>query len=75
MRQVLKSEFIAQIWLQHSSGALSVDVWHLASRIAGPIDLNRFYETQLSHEIVSPKVKREWLLVKGHNSTLMAVTA
>ncbi|WP_331693976.1 dermonecrotic toxin domain-containing protein [Pandoraea sputorum] len=75
VRQVLKSEFIAQIWLQHSSGALSVDVRHLASRIAGPIDLNRFYETQLSHEIVSPKVKREWLLVKGHNSTLMAVTA
>lgn len=75
VRQVLKSEFIAQIWLQYSSGVLSVDARHLASRIAGPIDLNRFYEIQLSHEIVSPKVKREWLLVKGHNSTLMAVTA
>ncbi|MCE4063077.1 hypothetical protein LXM60_23025 [Pandoraea sputorum] len=75
VRQVLKSEFIAQTWLQYSSGVLSVDARHLASRIAGPIDLNRFYEIQLSHEIVSPKVKREWLVVKGHNSTLMAVTA
>jgi len=75
VRQVLKSEFIAQVWLQRAGGVLSVEARHLAARIAGPIDLNRFYEIQLSHEIVSPKVKREWLQVKGHNSTLMAVWA
>lgn len=75
VRQVLKSEFIAQVWLQRASGVLSVEARHLAARIAGPIDLNRFYEMQLSHEMVSPKVKREWLHVKGRNSTLMAVTA
>ncbi len=75
VRQVLKSEFIAQAWLQRASGVLSVEARHLAARIAGPIDLNRFYEMQLSHEVVSPKVKREWLHVKGRNSTLMAVCA
>ncbi|VVE68098.1 Toxin Afp18 [Pandoraea anapnoica] len=75
VRQVLKSEFIAQAWLQRASGVLSVEARHLAARIAGPIDLNRFYEIQLSYEIVSPRVKREWLRVKGHNSTLMIVYA
>ncbi|MFK0378851.1 dermonecrotic toxin domain-containing protein [Pandoraea sp. NPDC090278] len=75
VRQVLKSEFIAQVWLQRASGVLSVEARHLAARIAGPIDLNRFYEIQLSHEIISPRVKREWLQVKGHNSALMVVWA
>lgn len=75
VRSVLKSEFIAQVWLQRATRTLSVEQANIAARIAGPIELPRLDAAQLGQRIPAPNVRREWLTVQGRASTLLMIGA
>ncbi|VVE82783.1 dermonecrotic toxin domain-containing protein [Pandoraea sputorum] len=75
VRKVLKSEFIAQVWLlRRAPRRMPVDQVHIAARVAGPIELARLDGDELAHEIVEPKVEREWLSISGMTTSLMRVS-
>ncbi|VVE06063.1 dermonecrotic toxin domain-containing protein [Pandoraea anhela] len=74
VRKVLKSEFIAQVWMSRVQRRMSVDQVHIAARIAGPIEVGRLGSDDLEHEINAPDVEREWLRVNGLTSRLMRVS-
>ncbi|WP_338299429.1 dermonecrotic toxin domain-containing protein [Pandoraea sputorum] len=74
VRKVLKSEFIAQVWLLRALRKMPVDQVHIAARVAGPIELARLDGDELAHEIVDPKVEREWLSINGMTTSLMRVS-
>ncbi|WP_150722557.1 dermonecrotic toxin domain-containing protein [Pandoraea capi] len=74
VRKVLKSEFIAQVWMSRSRQRMSVDQVHIATRIAGPIEIGRLGSDDLDNEIKTPEVEREWLWVSQWKSRLMRVS-
>ncbi|VVE69527.1 Toxin Afp18 [Pandoraea captiosa] len=74
VRKILKSEFIAQVWLDRARRKMPVEQVHIAARIAGPIELARLSAEELAREIGSPAVEREWLCVGGMTTTLMQVS-
>ncbi|AJP56686.1 hypothetical protein UC34_06185 [Pandoraea vervacti] len=74
VRKVLKSEFIAQVWLDRAQRKMPVEQVHIAARVAGPIELARLSTEELAREIGSPAVEREWLCVGGMTTTLMQVS-
>ncbi|MCE4063075.1 hypothetical protein LXM60_23015 [Pandoraea sputorum] len=74
VRKVLKSEFIAQVWLLRALRKMPVDQVHIAARVAGPIELSRLDGDELAHEIVEPEVEREWLSISGMTTSLMRVS-
>ncbi|WP_150577685.1 dermonecrotic toxin domain-containing protein [Pandoraea aquatica] len=74
VRKVLKSEFIAQVWMHRAARDMPTDHTHIASRIAGPIKLGRLGDSELAHEIEDPDVVREWLTVSGKKTSLLSVS-
>ncbi|AKC69837.1 hypothetical protein MB84_10635 [Pandoraea oxalativorans] len=74
VRKVLKSEFIAQVWLSRSQRKMPIDQVHIAARVAGPIELARFDGDELAREIGEPNVEREWLSIGGITTSLMRVS-
>ncbi|MCI3203916.1 hypothetical protein DBA20_02935 [Pandoraea capi] len=74
VRNVIKSEFIAQVWIGRANRTMTVDQVHIASRIAGPITLGRLDITSLGHRIDAPAVDRAWLNVNGMETSLMVVS-
>jgi len=74
VRKVLKSEFIAQVWLMREQRKMPIDQVHIAARVAGPIELARFDGDELAREIGAPNVEREWLSIGGVTTSLMRVS-
>ncbi|VVE43554.1 Toxin Afp18 [Pandoraea aquatica] len=75
VRETMKSEFVAQMWLQHTAGELSAAHLDIATRIAGPIKLAGMDRSNLAQTIDNPDVEREWLSVQGNRTGLMSVRA
>ncbi|VVE34568.1 hypothetical protein PCA20602_03837 [Pandoraea capi] len=71
VRNVIKSEFIAQVWLHRTHGQMSDSLVTIASHIAGPIELRRLNGEYLAQVIETPGVEREWLRIAGRATTLM----
>lgn len=74
VRKVLKSEFIAQVWLSRAQRKMPIDQVPIAARVAGPIELARLDGDELAHEIGEPNVEREWLSIGGMTTSLMRVS-
>ncbi|VVE06044.1 dermonecrotic toxin domain-containing protein [Pandoraea anhela] len=74
VRNVIKSEFITQVWLHRTYGRMSDALVAIASHVAGPIELGRLSSDALEQTIETPAVEREWLRIAGRTTTLMSAS-